>query len=76
MGNPGDSGGHIRLHGNMRYCGRWGYNPITAATTATCNGPDPLGLVDGMVDIGHRRSFDSESRSGVVLDDMTMNTID
>jgi hypothetical protein len=51
-GNPIGNGGRIRLHGGVRCC-RWrGYNPITVATTTTCNGPDAAGLVDGKVDRG------------------------
>jgi hypothetical protein len=31
-------------------CQRRGYNPITATTTTTCNGPDQVGVIDGKVD--------------------------
>jgi hypothetical protein len=73
---PAASGGRIRLHGDVRCCLRRGYIPFTAATTTTCNGPDPVGVVDGKVDRGHRRSLDGEFRSSVVLDDATTNTSD
>jgi hypothetical protein len=41
-----------------------------------CNGPDPVGVVDGKVDRGRRRGLYGEFQSGVVLDNATTNAAD
>jgi hypothetical protein len=81
--SPARSGVHIRLHGDVQCCRRQLYNPITVATTTTCNMLDPVEVVDGKVDRvevvdgkvdrGRQRGLDGEFQPSVVLDDVTTN---